>query len=77
MTTRLHSLTPLPIPTPVFSFSHLDRHYFIVRTPEFSWRKALGYKPRQPYVILDQWGYAFNGVSEADLVWYRSRGTVV
>jgi hypothetical protein len=56
---------------PVYEFDALDRHYRIVRTSDIHWLRSFGFKPRQPYVLLDPSNTAVNGVTEQDLEWYR------
>ena len=60
---------------PVYEFTHMDRHYRIVRTADIRWMRAFGFKPKQPYVLLNAGNTAVNGVTETDLAWYRARGS--
>jgi len=60
---------------PVYEFSHLECTYRIVRTDDYNWRRAFGFKPTQPYLLLDSSNGVVNGVTETDLHWYRQRGS--
>jgi hypothetical protein len=55
----------------VYQFTHDAKLYRIVTIDSFPWRKAFGFKPKFPYILVSESGYGINGVSESDLVWYR------
>lgn len=59
--------------TTVFSFTCGGRQYRIVPTGDWDWRRRLGYRPRTPYVLVNEDGSSTQGVSESDLAWYRAR----
>ena len=56
---------------PVHEFAHLGKHYRIVRTADIHWMRAFGFKPKQPYVLLDPNNRVVNGVTKEDLAWFR------
>lgn len=58
---------------PILTFTHHDRTYTILPAAAVDWRRRLGYKPRWPYVLVGPDGTLVNGVSKADLAWYRQK----
>lgn len=56
---------------PVYEFRHLGLHFRIVQTVHYPWKRRIGFKPKQPYLLIRDDDSAINGVTEADLEWYR------
>ena len=59
--------------TIIFAFDAWGEHYRIVPTDEFPWRSHFGFRPKQPYLLVDDKGYSSQAVTEADLLWYRTK----
>ena len=55
----------------VLGFRAHGSDLFVVDTASVNWKLRVGFKPKQPYLLVDSSGAIINGVTESDLAWYR------